>query len=127
MHITPFYAALLGLMLVALSVRVIGQRRRAKAALGDKGDKLLQRAIRAHANFVEYTPMALLLIALAEWQGGPGWLVHILAAALVIGRALHAWGISQEPERFIFRQAGMMLTFGVLIVAALACMAGSLL
>ena len=127
MAITPFYAGLLGLGLVLLSVRVIGQRRRAKAALGDKGDKLLQRAIRAHANFVEYTPLALLLIALAEWQGSPGWLIHILAATLVVGRALHAWGISQEPERFVFRQAGMMLTFGVLIVAALACMAGSLL
>ncbi|MCX7374247.1 MAG: MAPEG family protein [Alphaproteobacteria bacterium] len=127
MHITPFYAALLGLMLVALSIAVIRQRGRAKVALGDGGDKHLQRAIRAHANFVEFAPLALLLIAMAEWQGSPAWLVHIMGAALVIGRGLHGFGISQEPERFIFRQAGMMLTFSVLIVAALACMAGSLL
>ena len=127
MHTTPLYAGLLGLMLVALSIRVIGQRKRAKVALGDGGDKLLQRAIRAHANFVEFAPMALLLIALAEWQGSPAWLVHIMGAALVLGRALHGWGIAQEPERFVFRQSGMLLTFGVIIVAALACMAGWLM
>jgi len=126
MAITPFYAGLLGLGLVLLSVMVIRQRRRARVALGDGGDARLRRAIRAHANFVEFAPLALLLIALAEWQGSPGWLVHLLAAALLIGRALHAWGISREPERFIFRTAGMMLTFGVLIVASAACMAGSL-
>lgn len=126
MHITPFYAGLLGLLLVVLSVMVIRQRGRAKVALGDGGHKPLQRAIRAHANFVEFAPLALLLIAMAEWQGSPAWLVHMLGVALVLGRGLHAFGISQEPERFIFRQSGMMLTFGTLIVAALACMAGSL-
>ena len=40
--------------------------------------------------------------------------------AFFLGRVLHAWGISQEPEVFRFRTAGMGLTFTVLGVGAAA-------
>ncbi len=127
MHATPIYAGLLGLMAFALTILVIRQRGRLRLAFGDSQDKLMQRAIRAHGNFVETAPLCLLLIALAEWQGAAVWLVHLLGAALVVGRALHAFGISQEPEKLIFRQMGMMLTFTVMVVASASCLVGSLL
>jgi uncharacterized membrane protein YecN with MAPEG domain len=38
---------------------------------------------------------------------------------LLIGRALHAYSVSQEPEPLRFRIAGMGLTFTVLTAAAL--------
>ena len=62
---------------------------------------------------------------MAEWQGSPAWLVRIMGAAPAIGQGLHGCGISQEPERFIFRQSGVTPTSGAIIAAALACMAGS--
>ncbi|MGE5476936.1 MAG: MAPEG family protein [Bacteroidales bacterium] len=118
--VTAFYALPLALMFVALSMRVIGLRKLVKAAFGDGGDARLGRAIRVHANFAEYVPFALVLIAAAELNGAPWWLLHLLGAVLLAGRLSHAWGVSQPKEDFRFRVAGMLSTFGVLVVAALA-------
>ncbi len=71
MTITPIYAGLLTLLFVALSVRVIGGRRMAGVGLGDGGNRLLLRKTRAHGNFAEYVPFALILMALAELQPAP--------------------------------------------------------
>ena len=74
--VTPVYAGLLAMMFVPLSIRVIRQRRRARIGVGDGGDRLLIRRQRAHANFAEYVPMTIVLMALAEWQASPGWTLH---------------------------------------------------
>ncbi len=116
-QIVPIYAGLLGLVFISLSVRVIRARRQERVALGDGGNPQLRRAIRVHANFAEYVPLALILIAFAELQGQPGVLVHTLGLALLIGRLIHASGVSQENETFRYRTAGMSLTF-IAIAAA---------
>lgn len=118
MTITPIYAGLLTLVFVALSVRVIGGRRMAGVGLGDGGNRLLLRKTRAHGNFAEYVPFALILMALAELQAGPGWVVHLLGLLLLTGRSLHAYGFSREPEVARCRVLGMALTFGALITGA---------
>jgi uncharacterized membrane protein YecN with MAPEG domain len=82
--------------------------------------------MRAQANFAEYVPFALVLIALADAGGAPGWIIHPLGAALVAGRAAHAWGITRETEDFRFRVGGMIATFGVIGCAALAALATAL-
>jgi len=119
MRATPIYAALLALMFVVLSARTIGLRRRLRVAVGDGGDKGLERAMRVHANFAEYVPLALLLIYFLEMHTRFLTLVHGLCIALIAGRLLHAYGVSQVQEKFIFRQVGMALTFGVIITAAI--------
>ena len=120
MPATPTYAALLGLMFVGLSLRTIRLRRRFRVAIGDGRNPLLQRAMRVNANFAEYVPLALLLIWFVELHDGPRLHVHVLGSALLIGRLLHAWGVSQEKENFRHRVAGLMLTFAVMISASLA-------
>ena len=117
---TALYAALLGLLFLVLSVRVIRARYAAQVAIGDGGDERLRRAIRVHGNFAEYTPLALLLITLFELGGGTVWLVHALGVALLLGRGIHAWGVSRTPETLRFRTAGMALTFAVIGVASVA-------
>ena len=126
MRITALYAALLGPLLVVLALRVIGLRRRLRVAVGDGGHPEVARAMRVHANFAEYAPMALLLLALAESVGTPSVLLHVAGVALVAGRVTHAYGMSQAPENFRFRTAGMLLTFGVIVGLAVACVAGAL-
>jgi len=116
---TPLYAALLGLIFVALSIRTIRLRRRYRVAIGDGDNEPLRRAARVHANFAEYAPLALLLVYFAEGAGAPALLVHTLAIALVCGRLSHAWGVSQPREDFRFRVTGMALTFSVIITACL--------
>ncbi len=125
LSIVPFYAAVLALVLVALSVRVIGLRRRKGVALGTRRDIELVRATRAHANFVEYVPMALLLLSFVEMIYPPQF-VHVLGIALIVGRLAHAYGVSREPEDFRYRVTGMSLTFTVLAGASLLIIASTL-
>ncbi len=114
----PIYAALLALLYIGLSVRTIRLRRRLQVALGPGEHPELLRAIRVHANFAEYAPLALILLLVVEAQGTSAWLVHALGAALLCGRSLHAHGVSQPKENFMFRVAGMVLTFAVLGTSA---------
>lgn len=116
--ITALYAVPLALLFFFLSYRVIGLRRKVRAAFGDGGDATLGRAIRVHGNFAEYVSFALLMVALAETNGAPAWSVHLLGVALVAGRAAHAWGVSQPKENFRFRVAGMLATFAVMVGGA---------
>jgi uncharacterized membrane protein YecN with MAPEG domain len=119
---TALWAALLAPVFLWLSARVIRERRRTQLALGTGGDAVLERAMRAQGNFAEYVPFALLLMALAEAGGAPGWILHPVGAALFAGRIAHGWGIVRTPEDFRFRIFGMAATFGAIGVGALACL-----
>ena len=127
MTVVPIYAALCGLLLIFLSARVIRQRRRSKVALGDAGKPEMRRAMRVQANFAEYAPLALLLLALAELQGLDPLILHGLGVLLLLGRLLHAFGVAREPENFRFRVTGMVLTFATIAAASLANLTGGLL
>jgi uncharacterized membrane protein YecN with MAPEG domain len=124
--ITPLYAALLIALLLVLSVRVITQRRKLKAPLGDGDDYPLKQRMRAHGNFVEYTPLFLIGLGLVESGGFPAYGLHLLGAAFLLGRVLHAYGIS-HAERYQdgtlyhlnYRVYGMVLTLIVLAVISL--------
>jgi hypothetical protein len=122
MNVTPVYASLLGLLFIALSLRTIRLRRRLRVALGDNDDAELRRAMRVHANFAEYVPLSLLLVFFVEMDGTPSAWVHTLCLALLCGRLLHAWGVSQIRENFRFRVSGMVLTFSTIIAAAATIM-----
>ena len=116
--ITALYAGLLSLHFIVLSLRVIRTRRESRVPLGDGGDQALLRSLRVQANFAEYVPLCLILIALAEAQQLARWLLHGLGLALLIGRLLHAAGVSRDPEPYRLRVAGMSLTFTVLALGA---------
>ena len=118
MHILPLYAALLALLFVALSIRIIRLRRSLRIALGDAGNEALLRAISVHANFAEYVPLCLILLFLVEGQGAHPALLHGLGVILLTGRFSHAFGVSQANENFRFRVFGMALTFTALVTSA---------
>lgn len=126
LSIVPAYAAILALIYVFLSLRVVRGRARGKIALGAGGDAALERAIRVHGNFAEYVPLSLLLIAFVELSGNSHWLVHLLCLGLVVGRAAHAYGVSQVNENLRFRMVGMVTTFAVLVTASLVLLVGAL-
>ncbi len=121
MVITAFYASLLAGLYLILSVRVIGWRRSQRVELGDGADTQLLRRMRVHANFAEYVPFTLLLMALAENMTAPRPLVHLIGIMLVVGRLMHAYGLSQTPQILRYRVGGMMLTLMALGVAAMIC------
>jgi uncharacterized membrane protein YecN with MAPEG domain len=122
MPITAIFAGLLTLLYVVLTVRVVGARRGQRVSLGDGGNIDLTRRIRAHANFAEYTPLALLMMALAENLKATPLLLWAIGVLLVIGRLSHAYAISVPMKTFAPRVLGMVLTIGVMIVLALLCL-----
>lgn len=119
MLITSIYGGLLGLWFLILSVRVIKGRGRG-ISIGDGGDAQMLRLMRGHANFAEYTPMILVLIAMAEYQGMASIWIHAWAACLLIGRVLHGYTFCFHDNFPPGRVGGTVLTFIALLGASLS-------
>ena len=122
LFVTPLYAALLALWFVVLSVYVTIHRQRKSVSLGDKGDAQLLRVIRSQANFSEYVPLALLLMLFLEMSHFSVYVLHALGIALLAGRLLHGYALSFTSGFEFGRVVGAVLTWGVLVVAALLCL-----
>ena len=126
--ITLLYAALCTLLILVLACRVIAARWQHKAGLGDGGNPELNRPVRAHANAVEYVPLALILLGGMELNGYPDWLVHAFGAALLVSRLLHAWGLAvssgTSPGRFLGTVLTLLLMIAVCVMAVLGFVSG---
>lgn len=85
-------------------------------------DGVLQRKVRAFGNFMEYVPLALLLIILLELAGTPTWLLWLLGIVLTIARIAHAWGVIAVYGPSLLRAMGFFLTLLVYSVGAATCL-----
>ncbi len=117
-EIVSLYVAINIILLIVLSYRVGGTRKKDSIGIGDGGSEALQRAIRVQGNFTEYAPLALIgLFAMAGLSANPYWL-HGLGIAFTLGRVLHAIGFSGNSGISFGRFAGMILTWGSMLVMA---------
>ena len=121
MYVTPFYAGLLALWYFALSMRVVQMRTHGSASLGDGGDASLLRRIRGHANFAEYVPYILLMMALLELARFSHYFLHAVGITLVVARLLHGYSLSYSTEFKFGRFYGTLLTFILVLVCGLGC------
>lgn len=118
--VTALYAALCGFLVIALAANVVRYRLGKKVSLGDGGHKDVNRAIRAHGNTVEYVPLALILMALLEINGGGNTAVHIYGILLVGGRLLYAYGmLVPRSSANLARQLGVLSSWIVIIGAGI--------
>jgi uncharacterized protein len=118
--VTALYAGCLGLFYLGLSFWVVRVRMQQRVFAGDKGDPVMANAMRVHANFAEYVPLALILLLLAEMQGAPALALHLLGAGLLLARVIHALGMGRMPHVSALRGGGALLTFVVLLLAGAA-------
>jgi uncharacterized membrane protein YecN with MAPEG domain len=94
--VTPLYVALAAAIFLVLTFRVIAMRRSLAIGLGTGGHDEMEKVVRSHGNFTEYTPIGLILLASAELSGAAvGW-VHVIGILLIAGRALHATGLARS-------------------------------
>lgn len=117
--VTTLSAAILGLLLVILSVQVIRARSTSKVSLGDGGDEGLIRRMRGQANFSEYAPMGLILMFLAEAAGSNHVALITCAGIFVLGRLMHGITFGFLEYWMIGRFGGTLLTFIGLVLLAL--------
>ena len=116
--ITAAFAALLAALYLRLAMAVIKVRRSARVVYGDGSNKTLLKRMRGHANFAEYVPFALVLMALAESLGGHWLTMILLGSCLLVGRGMHAWYCFGNGRSLKFRVRGMVLTFAAIAGSA---------
>jgi hypothetical protein len=127
--ITLETASALGLIFVIISVRVVMARGKAAVGLGTGEGQTsialgkentappLLVAIRAHANFAEYVPISLILLALLESAHANRTFLMVTAITLIVSRLFHAVGLGMAAPN-LFRLAGAGLSF--VLIAAMA-------
>lgn len=104
-------AALLNIWIANRVGRVRGQE---KVSIGDGGNARLIAAMRAHANYVEYTPFVLVLLGLIEIGVGSPWWLWAVALVYLVGRVAHALGMTTDnPLRL--RMIGTVVTLLTLL------------
>ncbi len=123
--ITSTIAAILAIVMLPLTLQVSMRRAALGKAMGkvngvtfgDGDDEVLRRRIRAFGNFIEYTPMCLVMLALTENVGASPTFVWTIGGLLLFGRGLHALGMlySDTP---VPRGIAMFMTYGAFLVPA---------
>jgi uncharacterized membrane protein YecN with MAPEG domain len=114
------YAALLGLLGALLTINVILNRVRSSINAGDGGVPALAQAIRAHANFVEQAPIALIVLGLAEVSGARVLVVNILGVGLIAARLASAHALNRTLAQSPLRQFGGGVSVLILAAASVA-------
>ncbi|MEQ8696608.1 MAG: MAPEG family protein [Bauldia litoralis] len=127
MAVIAISGGLLGLIYVYLSLRVSRLRIMHQIGIGHGGVHELEQAIRTHGNFMEYVPLALVLLIAAQLLSAHPWLILVGSVALVVGRILHAVGLTRTGGRTHARTIGIVLTYGVIALMALTCIAYGIL
>ncbi|MHA6721546.1 MAPEG family protein [Sphingomonas sp. RS2018] len=108
-------AAACGIINLWLAIRVGQVRRSQNVSVGDGGDMAVIARMRAHANFTEYAPIVLILLALVELARGPALHLWGYGAVFVVARICHGLGMDTwKPGRGI----GVGLTMLIMVVLA---------
>lgn len=119
LQVTTLLAGIFSLLMVPLSLQV--SLRRVKlggVSSGSASDETLRRRIRAHGNFIEYAPTALIAVGLIEFGGGTRFLVLGLAIAFILSRVIHALGMlySSTPT---LRAVAMLIQHAAFLVSGI--------
>ncbi|EGF90128.1 uncharacterized relative of glutathione S-transferase [Asticcacaulis biprosthecium C19] len=122
--VTSLYAIPLAIIFLILLFNVIKSRSSLSLSIGDGGHEGLHECIRKHGNFVEWVPMVLILMLLAEGRGvGPLWL-HAAGALLTLGRIAHPFGLKASvpthPLRIIGNMGGILATLILVVCLGLS-------
>ncbi|HEY0027470.1 MAG TPA: MAPEG family protein [Allosphingosinicella sp.] len=120
--ITLTIAAAAALINIWLGVRVSQLRLRHKVSVGDAGNPQLVARMRAHGNFIEYTPFFLILLALVELSRGSKTWLWAVAIVYILGRLAHPFGMDR-PAPNKLRMIGVVITWAVLLGLAIYALA----
>lgn len=112
--VTLTAAGLAALLNIWIANRVGSVRGQEKVSIGDGGNPRLIAAMRAHANYVEYTPFVLVLLGFIEIGVGSAWWLWGVALVYLMGRVAHALGMTTDnPLRL--RMVGTIVTMLTLL------------
>jgi len=118
--ITLLTTAICAVIFLVFSIRVVRGRIKYGVGVGDGGQPELVFRIRTHANFAEYVPMALILMALLEVSGADTRGLMAIGGLLIAVRIAHAFGLPQPRRKgpHPLRSVGAAGTFLLLLIEA---------
>jgi len=117
--ISGLYISITAILVVVFAMRVIKLRRKHQIGLGSSGNEELRLANRVHANLVENAPIAMILLLVAELNHLPALFLHSLGVVWVVGRILHAIGLTQGRGGYhLGRFLGGLLSWLVILLLA---------
>lgn len=117
-QISLVVTAIFVLMSIPMAIAVGVRRAKTGILLLHGEDDGLLRLMRAHGNFVEYVPLALLALAGAEITGAAPWLVGVCGALLLLARIIHYFGLRAAADSK-GRAIGAGLTSATMLILAL--------
>ncbi|MCK0070781.1 MAPEG family protein [Kordiimonas laminariae] len=120
LFITPFAAALLGMLQISLMIPVGRARGQIGVPIGDNGNTELLRKIRRHGNLTENAPIFLILLTLLEISNASKILVVIFAILFVTARISHVIAFSASETPAFFRAFGALGTIVSILGSSLA-------
>jgi len=118
-QIVALYVALNLILTPILMFRVGQIRIKDNISLGDGDNPALLARIRAHANFTETAPIALIGLIVLAMMNAHTIALHIFGAAFFIGRLAHAHGMAQKAANGKGRIIGTLLTLGTFFGSAI--------
>lgn len=103
-----------GAALIALwlGLRVGRVRIKVQVSIGDGGNEALITRMRAQANYIEYAPFIVALIAVLEFTSGTSTWLWIAAILFLVARVLHPLGMDGMKGA---RVIGIAITFLLLL------------
>ena len=110
-------ASILGLIYLGLCYNVV-QHRFKEIKQVDFDQAILDRMVRVQCNFIEYVPIVLILLLLLENAGAKNYIILGSAIGLIVGRILHAWGLSSKAGASFGRFYGTLLTWLALLTSS---------
>ena len=111
MNISILFTIIFIIFYLILTIITIKERRSSKVAYGDNDNKKLIKAIRAHANFFEFTVFFIISSFLLEILDANQIYVLFVNIIFLLGRISHAY--SMLKEKILFRVIGMMATLNI--------------
>ena len=111
MNISILFTIIFIIFYLILTIITIKERRSSKVAYGDDNNKKLIKAIRAHANFFEFTVFFIISSFLLEILDANQIYVLFVNIIFLLGRIFHAY--SMLKEKISFRVIGMMATLNI--------------
>ena len=121
LDITLSYSIILTTFMLILAFRIIDLRGSPVTKFLHSKDRVVDedtlfRAVRGHGNLIEYAPLFLILMLIAELNGLPSAYLHSSGIIFTIGRLMHGIVFSFMKPNMILRVGGMILTFTGFII-----------
>ena len=84
------------------------------------GEEALNRAIRAQGNLIEYAPIFLILIFIAEYNGTHPHMLYMTGTMFLIARLMHGVAFGFMKYSPFLRVGGTLLTFLCILVISVS-------